>query len=117
MPTFAELGYKIYPRIDRGIMGPRNLPKDVADKLDKAFYSVVTNKEVQAKLREAGFVPNPMNAAQTTKYVRGAAGTDQEASGRREADADQVAHKAFGASGQTVPGALRLLSGKDLIGR
>lgn len=69
VPTFAELGYKIYPRIDRGIIGPKNLPKDVADKLDKAFYSVVTNKEVQAKLIEAGFVPNPMNAAQTRKYI------------------------------------------------
>jgi tripartite-type tricarboxylate transporter receptor subunit TctC len=69
VPTFAELGYKIYPRIDRGIIGPNNLPKDVADKLDKAFYSVVTNKEVQAKLVAAGFVPNPMNAAQTRKYI------------------------------------------------
>lgn len=69
VPTFAELGYKIYPRIDRGILAPKNLPKEIADKLDKAFYSIVTNKEVQAKLTEAGFVPNPMNMAQTTKYI------------------------------------------------
>lgn len=70
VPTFAELGYKIYPRIDRGIIGPKNLPKDVAQKLDKAFYAVVTSKEVQDKLRDAGFVPNPMNMAQTTRYIK-----------------------------------------------
>jgi tripartite-type tricarboxylate transporter receptor subunit TctC len=70
VPTFAESGYKIYPRIDRGIAGPKNLPKDIAQKLDKAFYAIVTNKEVQAKLTEAGFVPNPMNMAQATKYMK-----------------------------------------------
>jgi tripartite-type tricarboxylate transporter receptor subunit TctC len=69
VPTFAELGYKIYPRIDRGIIGPKNMPKDIVDKLDKVLYSVVTNKTVQAKLIEAGFVPNPMNGAQTRKYI------------------------------------------------
>jgi tripartite-type tricarboxylate transporter receptor subunit TctC len=69
VPTFAELGYKIYPRIDRGILAPKALPKDIAAKLDKSFYAIVTNKEVQAKLINAGFVPNPMNMAQTTKYI------------------------------------------------
>lgn len=70
VPTFAELGYKIYPRIDRGIVGPKNLPPDVAQKLDKAFHAIVTNKEVQRKLSEAGFVPNPMNMAQATQYMK-----------------------------------------------
>lgn len=70
VPTFAEQGYKIYPRIDRGIIGPKNLPKDLAQKLDKAFYAVVTNKEVQEKLSAAGFVPNPMNMAQATQYIK-----------------------------------------------
>jgi tripartite-type tricarboxylate transporter receptor subunit TctC len=69
VPTFAELGYKIYPRIDRGILGPKDMPKDVVAKLDRIFYEVVTSKEVQAKLVEGGFVPNPMNSAQTTKYI------------------------------------------------
>lgn len=70
VPTFAEMGYKIYPRIDRGIIAPKNLPEDIAQKLDKEFYAIVTNAEVQAKLTEAGFVPNPMNRAQTTKYIQ-----------------------------------------------
>jgi tripartite-type tricarboxylate transporter receptor subunit TctC len=70
VPTFAESGYKIYPRIDRGIVAPKNLPPEVAQKLDKAFYAIVTNKDVQAKLSEAGFVPNPMNMAQATQYMK-----------------------------------------------
>ena len=70
VPTFAEMGYKIYPRIDRGIIAPKNLPEDIKQKLDKAFYAVVTDKEVQAKLTDAGFVPNPMNMAQATKYMQ-----------------------------------------------
>lgn len=70
VPTFAEMGYKIYPRIDRGIIAPKDLPENIAQKLDREFYAIVTNAEVQAKLTEAGFVPNPMNRAQTTKYIQ-----------------------------------------------
>ncbi|MCG6533170.1 MAG: tripartite tricarboxylate transporter substrate binding protein [Syntrophales bacterium LBB04] len=69
VPTFAELGYKFYPRIDRGIIAPKGLPKDVLEKLDKKLFEIVSNKEVQAKLVEGGFVPNPMNSAQATKYM------------------------------------------------
>jgi tripartite-type tricarboxylate transporter receptor subunit TctC len=69
VPTLAELGYKLYPRIDRGIVAPKGLPKNIAEKLDKVFYEIVTNKEVRKKLTDAGFVPNPMNSAATTKYI------------------------------------------------
>ena len=69
VPTFAELGYNYYPRIDRGILAPKGLPKDVFEKLDKKLFEIVSNKEVQAKLIEGGFVPNPMNSAQATKYM------------------------------------------------
>jgi tripartite-type tricarboxylate transporter receptor subunit TctC len=70
VPTFVELGYtKFHPRIDRGILAPKDLPKDVFDRLDKMLYKIVSNREVQAKLIEGGFVPNPMNGAQTTKYM------------------------------------------------
>jgi len=69
VPTFAEAGIRFYPRIDRGILGPKGLPKEVVDKLEKIFFSIVKNKEVQDKLNEAGFVPNPMNMSDTSKYV------------------------------------------------
>jgi tripartite-type tricarboxylate transporter receptor subunit TctC len=70
VPTFAELGYKFYPRIDRGIIAPKNLPKDVFDTLDKKLFEIVSNKEVQDKLTEGGFVPNPMNGEAAAKYIK-----------------------------------------------
>jgi tripartite-type tricarboxylate transporter receptor subunit TctC len=71
VPTFAEAGVKYYPRIDRGIFAPKGLPKDVYDTLDKKLLAIVSSKEVQEKLIEGGFVPNPMNGEATTKYILG----------------------------------------------
>ncbi len=69
-PTFLEAGVKYVPRIDRGIFGPKDLPKDIAEKLDKKLYEIVSSKEVQDKLSEGGFMPNPMNGADTLKYIK-----------------------------------------------
>jgi len=71
VPTFAEAGVKYYPRIDRGVFAPKGLPKDVYDTLDTKLFAIVSSKEVQEKLIEGGFVPNPMNGADTAKYIQG----------------------------------------------
>jgi tripartite-type tricarboxylate transporter receptor subunit TctC len=71
VPTFAEAGVKYYPRIDRGIFAPKGLPKDVYDTLDKKLFEIVSSKEVQDKLIEGGFVPNPMHGEATAKYIQG----------------------------------------------
>ncbi|HSO61495.1 MAG TPA: tripartite tricarboxylate transporter substrate binding protein [Desulfobacterales bacterium] len=70
VPTFAEAGIKYYPRIDRGIFAPKGLPKDVYDTLDKKLFAIVSSKEVQDKLIEGGFVPNPMNGEAAAKYIK-----------------------------------------------
>ncbi|MCG6535515.1 MAG: tripartite tricarboxylate transporter substrate binding protein, partial [Syntrophales bacterium LBB04] len=70
VPTFIEAGVKYSPRIDRGIFGPKGLPNEIADKIDKKLLAIVSSKEVQDKLVEGGFVPNPMNGADTAKYIR-----------------------------------------------
>ena len=72
-PTFIEGGVKYTPRIDRGIFGPKGLPKEIAEKIDKKLFEIVSSKEVQDKLIEGGFVPNPMNGADTAKYIQGLA--------------------------------------------
>jgi tripartite-type tricarboxylate transporter receptor subunit TctC len=69
VPTFAESGFKFYPRIDRGIIAPKGLPKEVFEKLDKKLFEIVGSKDFQAKMIEGGFVPNPMNSAQITRYM------------------------------------------------
>ncbi len=71
VPTFAEAGVKYYPRIDRGIFAPKGLPKEVYDTLDKKLFAIVSSKEVQDKLVEGGFVPNPMNGEAAAKYIQG----------------------------------------------
>jgi len=71
VPTFAEAGVKYYPRIDRGVFAPKGLPKDVYDTLDQKLFAIVSSKEVQEKLIEGGFVPNPMNGDATAKYIQG----------------------------------------------
>lgn len=71
VPTFAEGGIKYYPRIDRGIFAPKGLPKDIYGTLDKKLFAIVSSKEVQEKLTEGGFVPNPMNGEATAKYIQG----------------------------------------------
>jgi tripartite-type tricarboxylate transporter receptor subunit TctC len=68
-PTFIEGGVKYTPRIDRGIFGPKGLPKEIAETIEKKFFGIVSSKEVQDKLVEGGFVPNPMNGADTAKYI------------------------------------------------
>lgn len=69
VPTFAELGFKFYPRIDRGFFAPKNLSTEVTDKLEKTLFEIVSSKEVQSKLVQLGFVPKVMNRAALTKYV------------------------------------------------
>jgi tripartite-type tricarboxylate transporter receptor subunit TctC len=71
VPTFAEAGVPYYPRIDRGIFAPKGLPKEVYDTLDQKLFAIVSSKEVQEKLIEGGFVPNPMNGEATAKYIQG----------------------------------------------
>ena len=71
VPTFVEAGVKYYPRIDRGIFAPKGMPKDLADKIGKKLFEIVSSKEIQDKLTEGGFVPNPMTGEQTAKYIKG----------------------------------------------
>ena len=70
IPTFQELGYKFYPRIDRGVAVPKNTPADITAKLEKAFLDTVNKEEYQAKITSAGFVPLILNGEQAVKYIQ-----------------------------------------------
>jgi tripartite-type tricarboxylate transporter receptor subunit TctC len=41
VPTFQVLGMKFYPRIDRGVAVPVDMPADITAKLEKAFLDTV----------------------------------------------------------------------------
>ncbi len=38
---------------------------------EQKLFEIVSSKEVQDKLTEGGFVPNPMTGEQTAKYIQG----------------------------------------------
>ena len=69
VPTFEELGLKMYPRIARGAMGPKAIPPDGQKRLEKAFLDTTSKPEFKAKMEQAGFVPQVMGIAESHKYL------------------------------------------------
>lgn len=69
VPTFEELGLKMYPRIARGAMGPKAIPLDVQKRLEKTFLDTTSRPEFKAKMEQAGFVPQVMGIAESHKYL------------------------------------------------
>ncbi len=70
VPTFQELGYKFYPRIDRGVAVPKNTPAEITAKLEKAFLDTVQKEDYQNKITSAGFVPLILNGEKAVKYIQ-----------------------------------------------
>jgi tripartite-type tricarboxylate transporter receptor subunit TctC len=69
VPTFEELGFKMYPRIARGAMGPKAIPKDIQKRLEKAFLDTTSRPEFKAKMETAGFVPQIMGIEESHKFL------------------------------------------------
>ena len=69
VPTFEEMGYKMYPRIARGAMGPKAIPKDIQKRLEKAFSETTAKPDFKAKMEQAGFVPQVMGIDESQKYL------------------------------------------------
>jgi tripartite-type tricarboxylate transporter receptor subunit TctC len=69
IPTFAQLGLKMYPSIARGAMGPKAIPVDIQKRLEKAFLETTSKPEFKAKMEEGGFVPQVMGIAESHQYL------------------------------------------------
>jgi tripartite-type tricarboxylate transporter receptor subunit TctC len=70
VPSIAEAGFpNLVSENYFGISGPPGLPKDVADKLHKAFTEAVALPATKKKLEETGVVIRPMSQAEFTAYV------------------------------------------------
>ena len=75
VPTFEELGFKMYPRIARGAMGPKAIPKDIQRRLEAAFLETTSKPELRAKMEAAGFVPQVMGIEESHKFLEAEAVT------------------------------------------
>ena len=70
-PTFEELGYKQLTVVSWvGLSAPKGTPPEVVDKVYAAVRASMANKDVLAKLAEAGLMPMLMPSAQYTQLVR-----------------------------------------------
>ncbi len=78
VPTFEELGMKMYPRIARGAMGPKTIPTDIQKRLEKAFLDTTSKAEFKAKMEQAGFVPQVMGIAKSHEYLESENGVIQK---------------------------------------
>jgi tripartite-type tricarboxylate transporter receptor subunit TctC len=74
VPTFEEMGLKMYPRIARGAMGPKTIPPDIQKRLEKAFLDTTSKPEFKTKMEQAGFVPQVMGIAESHKYLESEVG-------------------------------------------
>ncbi len=70
-PTFEELGYKQLTVVSWvGLSAPKGTPPEVVDKVYAAVRASMANKDLLAKLAEAGLMPMLMPPAQYTQLVR-----------------------------------------------
>ena len=69
VPTFEEMGLKMYPRIARGAMGPKTIPQDIQKRLERAFVDTTSKPEFKTKMEQAGFVPQVMGIAESHRYL------------------------------------------------
>ena len=69
VPTFKELGMEFYPRIARGAMAPKSVPKDIMKRLEGAFLDTTSKPDFKAKMEAAGFVPQVWGIEESQKYL------------------------------------------------
>lgn len=69
IPTFAELGYTLPYSALCGILAPKGTPKEIVKKIDEAFAQISKEREVQAKISNAGSQLNYLDTASFEKAI------------------------------------------------
>jgi tripartite-type tricarboxylate transporter receptor subunit TctC len=69
VPTFKELGIEMYPKIARGVMVPKAVPKNIQQRLETAILTTISQPDFKAKMETAGFVPQTMGIEASKKYL------------------------------------------------
>jgi tripartite-type tricarboxylate transporter receptor subunit TctC len=69
VPTLQELGYSIVHTSSLGIAGPKGMPKEVVEKLEKVFKDIYTEKRYQDVLVKYGMSPQYMDSKAYTAYA------------------------------------------------
>ena len=64
------MGIDLAEAVDRGIAVPPGTPEPVIRKLESAFLQVANMPEIQAEMRNQGFVPMAMGYEESKVYVK-----------------------------------------------
>jgi tripartite-type tricarboxylate transporter receptor subunit TctC len=71
IPTIEESGVKGFDFVSwYGMWGPKNLPPDISDKLQREIARLLATSEVKARLNQLGFEPIGAPADVFAKYIR-----------------------------------------------
>ncbi len=68
-PTFKELGYDLVASTWFSLSGPKGMPKEATDRLNKEVIRVLASPALQPKLVRDAFDPKPMTPEQLTAYM------------------------------------------------
>jgi tripartite-type tricarboxylate transporter receptor subunit TctC len=69
VPTLKEQGIDMAEAVDRGVAVPPGTPAPVIKKLESVFIEVANMPEVQAEMRNQGFLPMAMGHEESVAYV------------------------------------------------
>jgi tripartite-type tricarboxylate transporter receptor subunit TctC len=70
LPTFKELGYPdVVSTIWFSLSGPAGLPEDIVRKLNREIARAVNKPEVQQRLKQDGFVTEPMTREEFARFI------------------------------------------------
>jgi tripartite-type tricarboxylate transporter receptor subunit TctC len=71
VPTFAEAGYPDLVGITWfSLSGPKGMPKDIVDKINKEVVRIMASPQVQARLARDEIVTEPLNPEDFTKFIQ-----------------------------------------------
>ena len=68
-PTLKEQGVDMAEAVDRGVAVPPGTPEPIIQKLESAFIQVAKMPEIQAEMKNQGFVPMAMGQAESKVYA------------------------------------------------
>jgi tripartite-type tricarboxylate transporter receptor subunit TctC len=71
VPTIAESGYPGYEALNwYGFLGPRGLPKDVVERLNREFVKALAHPQVVAALHKTGTEPKSSTPEEFAAYIK-----------------------------------------------
>jgi tripartite-type tricarboxylate transporter receptor subunit TctC len=69
VPAVAQFVPGYEANIWHGIAGPKNLPAEIVDKLNREINAILADPAIKAKLANLGAEPMPMTPAEFAKFI------------------------------------------------